>query len=354
MIKNHILVPPVLDLHSALDFSIVLSSIEESDIFVFNFENTERLEPFGMLLVSSEIRSLMRRYSNAYIECINCEHMSHAAKMGFFRAFGIEHGEKRTLKKGELHFLPLSIYDCEAIVRDAAAKGIEVGDQIEEQSRSMADMLCREDEGSVFDTLAYSMREMIRNVIEHSQAKRFGICAQHWPSQKKVEVAILDRGIGLRKSLSVNPHLDVSDDKSAINYALMPAVSGKAFKGTRIKQHGPWANSGFGLYMTNRICCNGGNFFIATGSTGMLLTKGDGKRYFDCKFNGTAIRMVMRTEQMASLRSALEIYRKEGYAIQSKYREIVKIDPSSASLMLSNDCDLSTWERLLIKLRKLS
>ncbi|WP_092949868.1 hypothetical protein [Roseateles sp. YR242] len=37
---------------------------------------------------------------------------------------------------------------------------------------------------------------------------------------------------------------------------------------------GNWANSGFGLYMTNRICRNGGNFFIASGATSMLLTRG--------------------------------------------------------------------------------
>lgn len=351
--KNHILVPKVLDLHSALDFSILLSNAEESESFIFDFENTDRVEPFGMLMVSSEIRTLMRKYPNASAEYINYERMLYAAEMGFFQAFGLDFGNVKVSPEGEAQFIPLTIYDRETIIRDAAQKGIEVGDEVEEQSRSMARLLCQTDEGPVYDTLSYSIREIMRNAVEHSQAGRFGICAQHWPSQNKVEVAILDRGIGLKKSLSVNPHLDASDDKRAINYALMPAVSGKAFKGTRIKQRGPWANSGFGLYMTNRICRNGGTFFIATGDTGMLLTKGEGKRYFNCRFNGTAIRMVMRTDQMASLRSALDVYRKEGYEIQSKYKEIVKIDPSSASLMLSDDFDLSTWDRLLITLKKI-
>ena len=85
----------------------------------------------------------------------------------------------------------------------------------------------------------------------------------------------------------------------------------------------------------------------------MLLTKGEGKRYFLCNFGGTAVRMVLRTDQISGLREALDMYRKDGYEIQKKYREIVKIDPSSASLMLSEDFDLSTWDRLLIKLKKL-
>jgi hypothetical protein len=61
--------------------------------------------------------------------------------------------------------------------------------------------------------------------------------------------------------------------------------------------------------------------------------------------------MVVRTDQLAELRDALEKYRNEGYEIQRRYKEIVNIDPSSASLMLSEDFDLGVWERLLNKLK---
>lgn len=102
----------------------------------------------------------------------------------------------------------------------------------------------------------------------------------------------------------------------------MPAVSGTAFKGARRQPKGPWANSGFGLYMTNRICRNGGTFFIASGDTGILLTsRGEGKRVFPAQFNGTAVRMVIRTKQLLELDKALEMYRADGYAIQKKYRK---------------------------------
>jgi hypothetical protein len=188
---------------------------------------------------------------------------------------------------------------------------------------------------------------MMRNVVEHSNAPHIWLCAQYWPAKGKVEVAILDMGIGLRASLAHNPHLDASDDKRALNYALMPAVSGKAFKGSRQRQKGPWANSGFGLYMVNRICRNGGNFFVASGDAGMLLTSSANKRYFTSRFQGTAIRMVIRTNEIKNLREALAVYRNEGYKIQLRYKEIVNIDPSSASLMLSEDFDLNVWDKLL-------
>lgn len=348
--KLVILVPSSLDLRAALEFSSKLADVEESDEYIFDFQNTRTVEPFPMLLVSSQIRRLSDKFKNSKAACSNFRHMTYAGHMGFFQAFGLEFGKFPGEAKGSSSYLPLTIYDCETLIKRAAEKGTEVGDEVEAVSKHMAGMLCGK-EGAVYDTLAYSLRELMRNVVEHSHAKQFGICAQYWPSKNKVEVAILDRGIGLQASLRHNPHLDVSDDKRAVNYALMPAVSGKAFKGAR-KQRGSWANSGFGLYMTSRICRNGGTFFIASGKTGMLIThKSEGKRYLPCSFQGTAIRMVVRTNQIAELKDALEQYRNEGYAIQSRYKEIVHIDPSAASLMLSEDFDLSIWEKLLLKFR---
>ena len=80
------------------------------------------------------------------------------------------------------------------------------------------------------------------------------------------------------------------------------------------------------------------NFFVASGDTGMLLTKGQGKRYFKCSLDGTAVRMVTDTSALGELRESLDRYREEGYEFQKKYAEIVNIDPSSASLMLLASC----------------
>lgn len=92
---------------------------------------------------------------------------------------------------------------------------------------------------------------------------------------------------------------------------------------------------------------NEDDFFICSGDTGVLLTsRSDGKRVIDTSFAGSAIRMTIRTDQIADLKDALTRYREEGFEIQKKYQEIVSIDPSSASLMLSHDFNLSTWDKL--------
>jgi hypothetical protein len=347
-----LLAPASLTLSESIAFCKSLAEIDEHDEYVFDFSRTGTVEPFPMLLVASEINHLNRRHPAARVACSNFRHMTYAAHMGFFRAFGLDFGNAPGAARGSESYLPMTILSCEELTGAAAERGVEVGEEVESQSRHLAAMLSGDNQGPLFETLAYSLRELMRNVVEHSKANVFGICAQHWPSKQKVEVAILDRGIGVRSSLSHNPHLDASDDKRALNYALMPAVSGKAFKGSRVKQRGHWANSGFGLYMTSRICRTGGTFFISSGEVGMLLTKAsEAKRYFECALGGTAIRMVMRTNQVDDLNATLERFRNEGYEIQKRYKEIVDIDPSSASLMLSTDFDLGVWDKVLAKLR---
>ena len=348
-----IVVPRALDLVNAIQFTRELDQLKDQAHFVFDFKNLGRVEPFTMLIVASQIKRLRERFSSSKFECTNFRSKSYAGHMGFFKAFGLDYGNSPGEAKGSDNYIPLTLYNCESIEKEAAEEGKYVGDIIEAQSQTLAKILCKKASGEVHETLSYSLREIMRNVVEHSDAERFGVCAQSWPSKKLVEFAIVDRGKGLNESLSKNPHLDIADDKSAINYALMPAVSGRAFKGAPKQRQGHWSNSGFGLYMTSRIARNGGNFFIASGKTGMLLTSKGGKRYFDCSLSGTAVRMVMKTEDMSELSKALQQYRKEGKEIQETYKEIINIDPSSASLMLSKDFDLSVWQKILKNLRGL-
>lgn len=353
MPSTTIRVPENLTAFTVFPFCRLLQQQRPTEELIFDFTKTKTVEPFGMLVVASEIERCVAAHPEARFTCKNYENMRYAAHMGFFKSFGLDFGRKPGEALGGRNYIPLTYFDSTEIRLAAARHGLDVGDEVEAQSKRLAETLAGADEGEVFETLAYSIREIMRNVVEHAQVERFGVCAQYWPTKGRAEVAIVDRGIGLRESIKANPHIDASTDKSAINYALMPAVSGKAFKGARhLEKRGPWTNSGFGLYLTSRICRNGGNFFISSGSTGMLLTSGkDSKRYYDTSLSGTAVRLTIRTENLDSLRNALAKYRADGFNIQQKYKEIVRIDPSSASLMLSQDFDLTLWDKLLANLR---
>jgi len=306
-----------LDFESSLNLSCQLAEATSYKEVTFDFSSIQRVEPFALLMVSSQIKR-------------------------FQDIRGVNSG--RT-------YIPIEILNCQSIVDSAFDNGHEVGDEIESKCRKMAQVLSSSSQGDLYDYLTYSFRELLRNVIEHSESTQVGYCAQFWPTRQRVELAIIDRGMGLRNSLKNNPYIDTRNDKTSINYALMPAVSGKAYKGAK-KQSGNWQNSGFGLYMTNRICRNGGSFFIASGETGMLLTDvGEAKKYYDCNFEGTAVRMIIKTEKIGKLSSSLSKYRDEGFEVQKQYKELVRIDPSAASLMLSEDFHETFIEKILNKIK---
>ena len=101
-----------------------------------------------------------------------------------------------------------------------------------------------------------------------------------------MEVAILDVGLGVRHGLRNNPDLNITSDRDALHLALLPGISGKMYRGVKRRSNDAWQNSGFGLYMTSRICRAGGSFFIASSGAGMLLDSG-GKHDRETSYQAT-------------------------------------------------------------------
>ena len=130
--------------------------------------------------------------------------------------------------------------------------------------------------------------------------------------------------------------MSISSDEDALKLSLLPGVSGKAFNGKRRLNNDVWANSGFGLYMTSRICGNGGSFFIISGDCGILLN--NRKRYYiRTNFQGTALRLRLNTNNIDTLSQILSKYRTEGYEIANQLGKMSVVSASTASQMLAKD-----------------
>lgn len=71
------------------------------------------------------------------------------------------------------------------------------------------------------------MREVFQNVFEHSDSDILYYCAQYWPKSEKVEFAVADFGVGIRKGLGQNPNFRFKTDKGAVEYSLLQSVSAK-------------------------------------------------------------------------------------------------------------------------------
>lgn len=332
-------IPSRLDTGTAIGFIGKLHALPKSLEYIFDFASLNWVEPFALLYVSYHLANFYADTPEVSLKVLNYDinnAHSYAAHMGFFQSFGLNFGKSPGQAKGSPYYIPITIFDIDSIRLEAQNEGVDIGDVLEKKARQLATILTQCYHGDLVDTLEYSLREMFRNVVEHSGAKRIGICGQYWPTKREVEIAILDNGIGIRESLKSNPYLRIENDKDALNCALLPGVSCKSYKGSRPDcTKGHWSNSGFGLFMTSELCRNGGSFFVCSRSSGILL-KEKNKRNVATNLDGTALRLVIDTSSLKQLSQSLAEFRDKGFRIAGSLNGAV-IDPSVASLMLSRD-----------------
>lgn len=321
-----------------LAFCADLDGSNNVDELTVDFSHMGRVEPFAMLFVARRLRTFEVENRRIKVSYTNYEPHSYVGHMGFFKSFGLNFGKNPGEANGNNTYLPLTILRTQSIRDEANKEWKSEQDIIERKAAELASILSQEKDGNLVDVFTYSLREIVRNVVEHSESKQLAYCAQYWPAYHKVEIAILDAGIGLRESISKNPFVEVRNDSDAIQQVLMPAISSKNYKGAVIDTNDPWHNSGFGLYMTNRLCRNGGEFFICSGKHGILLND-EGKRHLDLglDYSGTVVKMVLDTSKLDDLKIMLSRFQKDGFEIAAKLKDLGVYNASAASQMLSRD-----------------
>ena len=328
-------IPQNLSLKNAINFCNRLWKLEDDDAYEFDFVKLKLIEPFTMAYVANEIKRFSFIHPNT-CSAINLENHPYAAHMGLYHAFGLEHGKEAGEAKGGSTYVPLTTLNVLEIQKEADTNGIHIAEVLEGKSNKIAQILTHEQEGELVDKLTFSIREMMRNVVEHSESETIEYCAQYWPVKHLVEIAILDAGIGIQKSLSTNPHLDIENEEDALQLALKPYVSGKRYKGVDERKDDQWQNSGLGLYMATRICKSGGDFLMVSNDSSIYLHP-EGKSDFECNYKGTALRLRIDTSKTTEYSHLLMRYSKEAAYIAKDYIGEDEIKPSVASTRLTKD-----------------
>ncbi len=305
-------IPANLSPNSLLPFSVLLRKLEPSKSYILDFKNVGHVEPFGMLFLAALIRQFIkdRRTSigrDCKISVQNFRDKSYASFMGLFKSFGLDYGNEPGEACGSGTYIPLTRLPISRITKDARENFIHQAEAIDREAMKIAGVLTRNDDGPITATLTFAIRELMRNVMEHGNTTHIWYAAQYWPTKNRVEVAVLDEGIGLVPSLKRNKKLDVGDDEQAIRLSLQPGVSG-AIQSNR-KIDGDWRNSGYGLFMTSSLCKSIGEFLICNYSHALQLI-GDTVVSHDCSFDGLAIRMVLDTSKIRKLNESLSEFKK--------------------------------------------
>ena len=340
MVERIIKVPSRIDLEHGVGFVSSFDALTENDEYVFDFSAMGWSDPAGMLYVSTGMKHLARRLPQATFYSRGHESKGYQAHMGFFQAFGLDHGNKPGQANGSHDYLPITELKIDDIYRSAIDGGVNVGEIVEEDAARLAALLSRTSSGDLFGAIKYSFRELLRNAVEHSKSDTVSYCAQHWPTKKRVQIAILDSGIGIRKSLERNPCLEITSDVDALKLAIMPGISGKMYPGVDVRPYDIWQNSGYGLYMTSRLCRNSGSFLITTNEGALSILKEKHETYSMKFLPGTAIRLAIKTDTIGGLSDRLKQFSREGREIAARNEGSQNIKPSAASLMLNSQSSL--------------
>ncbi|RZK26283.1 MAG: hypothetical protein EOO43_03275 [Flavobacterium sp.] len=320
---------PELTLANTIFLINQLWLLPDAKRYVFDFDNVHAFTPISLLYLSSEINYFRKAKSMARFSVIRYKHASYAAHMGFFRAFGAEFGKEPGEASGGVSYLPITIENANKIRSNAIENMMAVGEYIDRFiAKKMAKVLISNEQSPIFEVLTFCLREITRNVMEHSESKQYAYCAQYWPSKNKASLAILDRGIGIRESLKGNPYLSISTDLDAIKLALEPAISGKMYEGKRVNHNDVWQNSGYGLCMTSEICKIGGSFFIASGESAIDIHQHANFEY-QISLSGTLINLDIDTSNLKQLN-------KLTMEISHRLSNNRKIKPSKASMKSIN------------------
>lgn len=188
---------------------------------------------------------------------IRCEKLEAASKhyperMGLFKILAMPSQTKIVEHEAAGRFIPLT--------------QIKTSDALTRFITEMIPMLHLEPKQA--EPIAYIVSELVRNVLEHAEAKNGAIlAAQYYKKSNSIRIGIADTGVGIKKT--INRSYDAKTHLEAIQLALSPGVTG-----TTRREGGTEQNAGAGLFFIKSIASVNSDFFlIYTGDTMYKLLK---------------------------------------------------------------------------------
>ncbi|MFP5179499.1 hypothetical protein PQS33_00420 [Bacillus altitudinis] len=325
------------------DMMKMTKHLEEKCYFVnkennlkFYFSKLEFIEPAGAIIFLSTIDRLQEDkilYELESIHDIERDAISYGETMGIFQKLGISNA--RSFSEGTNYIAPTKVVMSELITSlYEQDKPIEkYFDEISTKIvRKVLRNLAFQADEAVKNLFKFVLREIVRNIFDHSETPHYYYCSQIYPSTNSVEVVLADVGLGLLNTVPFNIEETWSDnplDEDAIRKAIIPGLSAYSNHAYAPEDY---KNSGYGLALVKRIIeKTDGVFSIASGKK-TITYNSLGEFVEDCDLKGTLIRMRINLNNLnlVNFDEVLEDARKE--AVNKGYSD----SPSSASQKLKS------------------
>lgn len=223
--------------------------------------------PTGMLVAGSKIRTWVRARHASNLRTlksgVNSSHAVHSylSHLGFFDYILMGEGSAIGQASGTNTYLPITRIE-KPDFNSSTQKLQEWYEKIISAVRGLAVVVSGTSSDSEENRLYnYALREIIRNVFEHSGATECYVCGQRWYNGK-VEIAVIDEGIGISQSLKKS--FSLQNDIEALRLAIKPGVSSTS---NIEPTENIYDNSGFGLYVLTQLASNFGWYVLGSGSS---------------------------------------------------------------------------------------
>lgn len=279
--------PQTLNIESLNDFCSKLdNTLDAEERIGINFTPLDYIYPTAMLVVGSKIRDWVNYRKTKELRSFRKEDRPHKSvnsylgHLGFFKFIRLDEGNEVGQARGSSNYVPITpIYRPEFDPVDDSIQ--DWYQSIQFESRRLAEVLANGDD-QASDIYTYSIREIIRNVFEHTRASECYVCGQRWQNGK-VEISIIDEGEGIASTLAES--FEIKSDDQALEMAITPGISRTTNKP---EGHNFYGNSGFGLYVLNEIGSKYGWFTLGSGKYRLQKSE-DTTLMQQLNFNGTFI-----------------------------------------------------------------
>ena len=260
-------ITPVRSLNTAK----YILNCDYSEEYYYDFSRMQNCHPFGLLVIASAIRKNRKRFprsSHTAIGANDSQGGRFAATLGFFQSVGFDIGLYREESEIGYYYIPIKRITAKQL-HDTYQDTIVLNEKVDLHAAALADTIVSGSPVQVRKAIQYCLREIMRNTFEHAKTDCLWVCGQYWPSRNEAEIAILDEGIGILRSLQSNSLIKVSTCQQANSLALQPGLTSKL----GLKQDDDfWHNSGYGLYVASTLCAiSSGYFLLSSGDSAILI-----------------------------------------------------------------------------------
>ena len=136
--------------------------------------------PDGMVLLARIISD--RISEGAELAAVNFESASYPRNMGFFEACGLGIPPEG-FAPGNANYFPLKRCSSAELIETAERRGQVPGQVANSMAAQLAKIMIRGKDEQTQETITYSLREIIRNIAEHSASEDFFVSGQYYPNK---------------------------------------------------------------------------------------------------------------------------------------------------------------------------